>query len=102
MNYVKSEKNAVIICYKLTPLVFFNKEMSENRWKSMKIASIDREFLHNFWMTWRTSKNLSGKMWFIIILKVTKHQGFTLSLENTVFEKSQGEGGFWPPSTQPF
>lgn len=23
-----------------------------------------------------------------------KNQGFTLSLENTVFEKSQGEGGF--------
>ena len=29
----------------------------------------------------------------MIILKVTKEQGFTLSLEDTVFEKPQGEGG---------
>ena len=53
MNYVKSEKNAVIICYKLTSLVFFNKEISENRWKSIKIANIDREFLHNFYSFWK-------------------------------------------------
>ena len=31
----------------------------------------------------------SGKMCFEIILKVTKNQGFTLSLEDTVFEKPQ-------------
>ena len=30
-------------------------------------------------------------MWPIIILKVTKKQGFTLSLEDTVFKKPQGE-----------
>ena len=29
----------------------------------------------------------------MIILKVTKNQGFTLSLEDTFFEKSQGWGG---------
>ena len=28
----------------------------------------------------------------MIILKVTKNQGFTLSLEDTFFEKPQGEG----------
>ena len=33
----------------------------------------------------------SGKMWLMIVLKVTKKYGFTLSLENTVLEKSQGE-----------
>ena len=32
----------------------------------------------------------SGKMCFEIILKVTKNQGFTLSLEDTFFKKPQG------------
>ena len=32
----------------------------------------------------------SGKMCFEIILKVTKNQGFTLSLEDTFFEKLEG------------
>ena len=35
----------------------------------------------------------SGKMCLMIILKVTKKQGFTLSLEDTFFEKPQGGGG---------
>ena len=41
----------------------------------------------------------SGKMCLIIILKATKNQGFTLSLEDTFFEKPQrGEGGSnYPP-----
>ena len=34
----------------------------------------------------------SGKMCFQIILKVTKKDGFTLSLEDTFFEKPQGRG----------
>ena len=40
----------------------------------------------------------SGEMCFEIILKVTKNQGFTLSLENTFFEKLQwkGSGGVNP------
>ena len=33
----------------------------------------------------------SGKMCFKILLKVTKNEGFTLSLEDTFFEKPQGE-----------
>ena len=33
-----------------------------------------------------------GKMWLIIILKVTKSQVFILSLEDTFLEKPQGEG----------
>ena len=32
----------------------------------------------------------SGKMFFKIILKVTKNQGFTLSLEDKFFRKPQG------------
>ena len=31
-------------------------------------------------------------MWLAIILKVTKNQGFTLSLEDTFFEKPIGRG----------
>ena len=34
----------------------------------------------------------SGKMCFEIILKVTKNQGFTLSLDVTFFEKAQKLG----------
>ena len=34
----------------------------------------------------------SEKMWLMIILKVTKKQGFAFFLENTFLEKSQGEG----------
>ena len=33
--------------------------------------------------------NFSGKMCFKIMLKVTRNQGFTLSLEDTFFEKPQ-------------
>ena len=35
----------------------------------------------------------SEKMCLKIILKVTKNQGFTLSLEDTFFEKPQAGGG---------
>ena len=38
---------------------------------------------------------------FMIILKVTKKQGFTLSLENTLLEKQQEGGGGGPPQIDP-
>ena len=59
----------------------------------MKIANIDKEILHNFWTTWGISMKFSGKMCLMIILKVTKNQGFTLCLEGTIFKKPHGEGG---------
>ena len=34
-----------------------------------------------------------GKMYFKIILKVTRNQGLTLSPKDTFFEKPQGGGG---------
>ena len=34
----------------------------------------------------------------MIILKVTENQGLTFSLEDTLFEKPQGEGKVDPPS----
>ena len=35
----------------------------------------------------------SGKICFKVILKVTKNQGFTLSLEDTNYEKKRAGGG---------
>ena len=55
----------------------------------MKIANIDREILHNFWKTWGISMKFSRKMCLMIILKFTKKQDFTLSLEDRFFEKPQ-------------
>ena len=59
----------------------------------MKIANIDRKILHNFWTALGISMKFSGKMRLIIILKVTKNQRFTFSLEDTLFVKPQGWGG---------
>ena len=39
----------------------------------------------------------SGKICLKIILKVTKNQGFNLSLEDIFFEKLQGRGGKLTP-----
>ena len=78
-----------------------NKEMSKipnNRWKLMKIANIDRESLHIFWTTWEISMKFSGKMWFMIISKVTEKQGFILSLEDTFLEKPQGGSNWLSPA----
>ena len=47
--------------------------MSKNpkNWrKMMKIANIDREFLHIFWTAWGNSMKFSGKICFEIILKL--------------------------------
>ena len=59
----------------------------------MKLANIDRDILHDFWTTWGISMKFSGKMWLRIILKVTKNQGFTLSLEDTFLKNPQGGRG---------
>ena len=65
----------------------------KNQWKLMKRANIDRGILYIFWATWGISIQFSGKMWLMIIIKVTKNQGFTIFLEVTFFEKPQWEGG---------
>ena len=44
----------------------------------------------------------SGKMCLKIILKVTKNQGFSLSLEDTLFEKPHGGQVALPPTPQLF
>ena len=62
-----------------------------NWWKLMKIACTDGEILHIFCTIWGISIKFSGKMWLMIILKVTKIQGFTLSFEDRhIFRKITG------------
>ena len=56
----------------------------------MKIVNFDKENLRMFWTTWVISMILSGKMWLMIILKVTKQQGFTLSPGNNFLAKPHG------------
>ena len=94
-------KNADIIYYKPVSLAFCNKEMSRNPknwWKLKKIASTDRERPQIFWKTWAISIKFFEETWFIIILKITKEQVFTLSLEDIFLEKPQGGSSDWPPS----
>ena len=67
--------------------------------KLKKIANIDREILHIFWTIWGIAMKFSGKMG-LKITKVTKNQGFTLSLEDTFFEKPHGWSQIDSP--QPF
>ena len=69
----------------------------KNQWESIKIADIDRESLYIFWTTWQISMKVSGKMWLMIVLTVTKKQGFNLCLEDTFLEKPQW-GSNWTPS----
>ena len=60
----------------------------------MEIVNIDRENLHIFWTPWGSWLKFSEKIWLMIILKVTKNQGFTLSQQHAILEKPQG--GFLP------
>ena len=88
----KWKSAADIICYELTSLVSLWQENVKNwkNWlKSMKISNIEREIIYIFWTTWGISIKFSGKVWLIIILKLTKKQGFTFHLEDTFFEKPQ-------------
>ena len=50
--------------------------------KSIKIANIGKESLYILWTTWEISMKFSGKTWLMIIFKVTKKQGFTLSFKD--------------------
>ena len=51
----------------------------------MKVAHIEEKnpsyFLNDL-------KNFNGKIWIMIMLKITKKQGFTLSLESRLFGKT--------------
>ena len=81
-------KNADIICYELTLLVFFARSKCQKfqKWK-MKIAW--QKNFHDFWTTWGISMKFSRKMQLMVILKVTKNQGFILPLKD-IFWKTKG------------
>ena len=57
--------------------------------KLVKIINIEEENLHIFTATLVISMIFSAMIWLMIISKVTKKQSFTLSLENTFYEKPQ-------------
>ena len=63
--------------------------------KLMKVVNIDGENLYIFRTTSGISKKFPGKVGHTIILKVTKNQVFTLSLEDIVSEKTKGRGSIW-------
>ena len=67
----------------MTSLVYLQQRNFKKSKKSLKI--VEEENLHIFWTTWGISKKLSGKMYLVMIFEVTKNQGFTHSLEKTVF-----------------
>ena len=60
----------------------------------MKKVNIDKENHYIFQTTlgMKFSMKFSEKMCVMTILKITKKQGLTFSLENTVLEKPQGVG----------
>ena len=57
----------------LTLLVFLQQGNIKKSEKIMKIVNTDRENVHIFWTIWGLSIKFSGKMWIMIILKVTKN-----------------------------
>ena len=77
---MKKKKNAKIICYMLMSLVCLQQRNVKNSRKLMKIVNIDEEHLHTFQMTCEISIEFSEKMCLMIVLKVTKNQGFKASL----------------------
>ena len=74
----------------LISLVFLQQGNVKNSEKLMKIVNIKGENLHVFWTTWGILVKFPGKIWLMIILNVTKKQGFTIFLENTFSDKQQG------------
>ena len=63
----------------------------------MKIANIVKESFHIFRMTSGISMKFLGKMWLMIILKVTKNQEFIISLADTFLKKTK-ERSNCPPT----
>ena len=61
----------------------------------MKIANIDKEFLHILWTTWGNSVKYSGKICFEIISH--EKPGFHRLFRRYIFQKTTGGGLIWPP-----
>ena len=61
--------------------------------KLTKIANIDREFFHIFWMTRGNSMKCSRKMCFKITLNVTKNESSKVLYRRYIFQKVTGAPG---------
>ena len=87
-------KNADVICYKL-PLVLLLQENVKKSKKSMKIANIYTLLTKKSSLSSQRLVEIKWifQMWFMIILKVTKKQGFTFFLGDTFLEKNTGGRG---------
>ena len=76
-------------------IIFFPTRKCQKVQQLMKKGNVQRINLHTFSTSWESSMKFSGKMWLMIILKVTKNQGFTLSLQqNHIFGKTTGGAAF--------
>ena len=76
-------KDAAFTCYMLSLAVLWQGN-GKNPKNVIKIVYVDGENLHIFWTNWGILIKFSGMMWLMIILKITKKQGFILSLEDTL------------------
>ena len=82
-----------------------NHQYATNTWRHLFLCykdmpkNLDKnngENLHIFWTNWGISMKFSGQMWLLITLKVTKNQGFTLSLKLYFWKNHRGRGSNWP------
>ena len=85
----------MLTCLLYTDVISLFATRTCQRIRKAKIVNIEGENLHIFWTTWGISMMLSGKMWFIIILKITKRlkkttTGFHPFSGKYVFEKTAG------------
>ena len=94
---LKVERNVEIICFMLTTLVSLKKGNVKNSEKLMKIVNIEGENLHISRTTWGSSMKFSGKMRFIVILKV-RNSSVSPSLHKTRFWKNSQRGSNWSPN----
>ena len=67
----------------LTLLVSLQQGNVKQFEKLTKIVNTQEDNLHILCTSRKISTKFSGKVWLMIVLKVTKKQGFTLSLKNT-------------------
>ena len=73
--------------------------------KSVKTVNIEGKNLYIFLINWVISMKFSGRMWLMIILKVTKKAGFHPLSRKHIFGKNTKEGSELtppPPPPHPF
>ena len=78
-----------------------NKKMSKNQ-KNQRKVNIDGENLHLFWTTGGISMKFLGKMWLMIISKVTKTRSSPSLSRRYIFWKATGGGRGQIDSPQSF